>query len=69
MKDLFNNEIEVGATVAYGKGQSKTLLLGKVTKLNPKTVSIDGAELNYDKTPKRITRAPREVVVMPIREQ
>lgn len=64
MKDLFNNLIEVGDTVACGKGQSKTLLVGKVSKLNAKTVSIESAAYN-----KRLVRHPREVVVMPERKE
>ena len=38
--DKLGNEIKVGDKVVFGMGQSMTLLIGEVTKINAKTVTI-----------------------------
>lgn len=38
--DKIGNEIKVGDKVVFGMGQSMTLLIGEVTKINDKTVTI-----------------------------
>lgn len=38
--DKVGNEIKVGDKVVFGMGQSMTLLIGEVTKINAKTVTI-----------------------------
>jgi len=38
--DKIGNEIKVGDKVVFGMGQSMTLLIGEVTKINTKTVTI-----------------------------
>lgn len=38
--DKLGNEIKVGDKVVFGMGQSMTLLIGEVTKINDKTVTI-----------------------------
>ena len=40
MKDKLGKELEVGQSVVFGEGGSMTLLLGKVLKINAKTVTI-----------------------------
>lgn len=38
--DKLGNEIKVGDKVVFGMGQSMTLLIGEVIKINDKTVTI-----------------------------
>lgn len=38
--DKVGNEIKVGDKLVFGMGQSMTLLIGEVTKINDKTVTI-----------------------------
>jgi len=45
MKDIIGNELTVGDKVVFGMGGSMNLLQGIVTKINPKTVTI---EQKYD---------------------
>lgn len=40
MKDKLGREFEVGQSVVFGEGGSMTLLLGKILKISPKTVTI-----------------------------
>lgn len=40
MKDIMGNDLKVGQIVVYGMGQSMTLLVGTIDKINNKTVTI-----------------------------
>jgi hypothetical protein len=64
-QDITGKEIQAGHEVVFGMGQSMTLLLGLVVKINPKTVTIEHKyELDYRGRPKRSQRAFDDVVVV-----
>ena len=46
-QDIRGVEINVGDTVVFGLAQTKTLSIGKVIKINPKTVKIEYKALSW----------------------
>ncbi len=63
MIDFQGNQIEVGDMVIYYNPGSKSLRVGRVSKINPKSVSIlrDGWQTFCSWQCKTLARSPRQI--------
>lgn len=46
--DIIGTELKVGRKVCFGLAQTKTMAMGVITKINPKTVAIEHIERRMD---------------------
>lgn len=46
--DIIGTELKVGRKVCFGLAQTKTMSTGVITKINPKTVTVEYIEQEFD---------------------